>query len=161
MLKRVHTTSTLGDRTRWARGGGWEKKKARYHNPTEGIKVCKTAKHAFASLHDLSDSTVKPNVVKAEDGSPSGFLLSPGSLCFHTRARSKHTPSKNIWRRPHIRAQQQVLLPQTPKTRHIVHKCGQRGTSSNMCTKLAKLFKESSQFPFPNFFSSSSFLPMH
>lgn len=48
-----------GDRTRWAGGGGWEKKKAHYHNPTEGIKVCKTVKHTFASLHDLSDSTVK------------------------------------------------------------------------------------------------------
>lgn len=55
----AHNKHSWGDRTRWARGGGWEKKKARYHNPTEGIKVCKTVKHAFASLHDLSDSTVK------------------------------------------------------------------------------------------------------
>ena len=44
----------LGDRARRAGGGGWEKRKARDHNPTEGIKVCKTAKRTFASLHDLS-----------------------------------------------------------------------------------------------------------
>ena len=54
MLHWVHTAGTPGWQGQGSRGGGWEKRKARDHNPTEGIKVCKTAKRTFASLHDLS-----------------------------------------------------------------------------------------------------------